>query len=297
MITLEETTVDSISLYETILELINNLFSNFFVSVDNSIYSALDTLTFINTDIFSDNLFTQLLSSNNGLLLIANALLLSFILYYCFKLLYSNFLSIDIESPYQFLFKLIIYGLIMNSSYFVCEQIVYLNYLISSTITSIGQDILNTEISFSSFITTINGLISTQNSQYEFFSFDGIIKSFITISLFNLLFTYSLRYIMLKVFILITPFAFLTLTNKSTSWFFKSWFKSFLALLILQSLVAIILLIIFSLNLDFNSVYSKLMCIGSIYALIKANSYLQTLIGGISTEVSNNVALMKGMLK
>ena len=102
---------------------------------------------------------------------------------------------------------------------------------------------------------------------------------------------------MLKVFVLLTPFSFLTLLNHSTSWFFKSWFKIILSLLLLQSLISIILLIMFSFQLNFTDIFSKLMCIGSIYALIRANSYMQHLIGGISTEISTNFNLMKTMLK
>ena len=37
------------------------------------------------------------------------------------------------------------------------------------------------------------------------------------------------------------------------------------------------------------------MCIGSTYALIRANSYMQHLFGGISTDVSVNFNLMKNI--
>ena len=38
------------------------------------------------------------------------------------------------------------------------------------------------------------------------------------------------------------------------------------------------------------------LCIGSIYALSKANSYVQHLLGGISTDVSANLNIMKGII-
>ena len=102
---------------------------------------------------------------------------------------------------------------------------------------------------------------------------------------------------MVKVFVLLAPFALLTLLNNSTSWFFKIWLKTLLSLLLLQSLISIILLIIFSFKLQFTDVFSKLMCIGSIYALIRANSYMQHFFGGISTDISNNINLMKNVMK
>lgn len=102
---------------------------------------------------------------------------------------------------------------------------------------------------------------------------------------------------MIKVFILLTPFSLLTLINQSTSWFFKTWFRTIFALLIMQSFISIILLIIFSLDLSLSDIPSKLICIGSIYALIRANSYIQHLFGGISTDISNNLNFMKSILK
>ena len=39
------------------------------------------------------------------------------------------------------------------------------------------------------------------------------------------------------------------------------------------------------------SILSKLIYIGGIYALIRANSYMKNLVGGISTDVSTNLQL------
>ena len=43
--------------------------------------------------------------------------------------------------------------------------------------------------------------------------------------------------------------------------------------------------------------FSKLIYIGSIYALIKANSLLRQIIGGITTEVSGGISGIKSLLK
>ena len=102
----------------------------------------------------------------------------------------------------------------------------------------------------------------------------------------QLIFSYALRYIMIKVFIVIAPFAILSLIHSSTTWFFKNWLKAFLGLLFLQSFIAIILLIIFSIQFDTANLFSQILYLGGIYALTKANSYIQYLIGGISTEIS-----------
>ena len=284
---------------QTIIDTINSIFSNLFSSIDNNLYSILDKLLFINEDILKESFLENLLgnSFSKSLLIIANSLLFGFSLYYCVKLLFALFSYVEIEKPYQFIFKLLIFGICINFSYFICEKILSINYLISSSICEVGKNIFNIDISFSNLLLELNSIISIEQSSFNIFSVDGLIKSFISLGLFNLVFSYSLRYILLKVFVLITPFAILTLINHSTSWFFKTWIRSFLSLLLLQSFVSIILIIIFSLNFNSQDLFSKFIYIGGIYALSKANSYMRELIGGISTDISTNFNGISSKLK
>lgn len=290
--------METSNLTTSIIETINSIFETLFSSIDTTIYSVLDELTFIDKNILNNSVFQKIFGStgNNGLLVIANSLLVGFSLYYAIRLIYSYYMNLQIERPYQFIFKLLIFGIVMNCSYFICNQFIQINSFISDAIRTVGSNIFGHDISFSELINKLNYL-SIKENEFNIFSFDGLIKSFISISLFNLIFSYSLRYIMVKVFILITPFAILSLINESTSWFFKTWLRTVLSLLFQQSLVAIILLIIFSFNFSSNNIISQLMCIGGIYALARANSYIRSLIGGISTDVSNNFNISSKFLK
>lgn len=287
------------SLTSTIIQTINSIFQTLFSSIDNSVYGILDDITFINNSILNDSLFEKLFgtSTTNGLLLVANSLLIGFTLYYAIRLIYSYYMNLQVERPYQLIFKLLIFGIVMNCSYFICNQFLQLNGLVSDSIQAVGQQILGHKISFSELITRLNNVISIGETDFNVFSFDGLIKSFISVGLFNLIFSYALRFVMIKIFILLTPFSILSLINQSTSWLFKTWFRTLFSLLLQQSFVAIILLIIFSFPLETNNMLSKLMYIGGIYALIRANSYMRTLIGGISTDVSANVQFGANMLK
>lgn len=287
---MEEATANIGNISQIIIDTINNLLNTLFSSVDNSVYETLDNLAFINIEIFDTSFFKNIFGdgSSNGLIIIANSLLLAVCLYYSFKLLYSYFTGAQIERPYQFVFKLLIFGIVINSSSLICEGLIYINSVISAAIRDIGNGIFEEEICFSTLIQNLNSVITVDSTNFNVFSFDGILKSLISISFINLLFTYSLRYIMVQVLILLTPFAFLTLINQSTSSFFKAWLKTFLSLLFIQPFISLILLIIFALDFSTSDVFSKILCIGSIYALIKANSYVQHFIGGISTDVSQN---------
>lgn len=287
------------SIIQTIITTINTLFSTLFSSIDNNIYSVLDDIIFINNDIIEDNFISNILgtSSTIGLIMISNSLLLGFSLYYIIKYAFSHYFSTEVEQPFQFLFKLLIFAIFSNSSYFIIGQIININSIISLAIREVGENIFKCNISFSELILRLNNIITIQNSNTNIFSLDGLLRGFISINLLNLLFTYSLRYIILKVFVLITPFAFITLINSSTSWFFKSWFKSLLSLLLLQSFVSLILLIIFSIDFSSGNLFSKVICIGSLYALTKANSFIRDLIGGISTDVSTNFSSLRYLIK
>ena len=281
-----------INLTEAILNSINELFSKTFSSIDNTIYSTLDYLTFISPDILKSESFQRILGSSvsEGILLICNSLILGIILYYSINYLISHLTYSQIDSPKQFVFKAIIFIAIMNSSLWICEQIINIIYIITSSISEIGFNIFNKPITFSSFIDSINKNLYTSGELLNIFSFDGIIKSFISFGLINLVFTYSLRYIMIQIFILLSPFAFLSLLTNSSEWFFKVWIKSFLSLLLVQVLISLILLLSFSIELNLDSNISKILYIGIIYALIRANSYIKELFGGITTTVSSGIS-------
>ena len=126
---------------------------------------------------------------------------------------------------------------------------------------------------------------------------DGLIKGIISASLLNLVFSYSLRYILIKVFLLIAPFAILSNSLVSTSWFFKSWFRNLFSLLFIQIIVSIILLILFSIDYSSSNLFSKFIYIGGLYALIKANSFVREFLGGVSTDFSQNVGNFSKLIK
>lgn len=291
---MEDSTLNITSI---ITDTINTLFSNLFSSIDNNIYSLLDDITFIDTSIISDSIFQSILgmSANEGILIISNILLFGLLLYYSANRLISYFTGSEIQNSKSFIFRLIIFGIFMNSSYFLCEQIININSLISLSIRNIGELVYNKDICFSSFVTELNSFISISDNNFDLFSVDGIIRSFISFGLFNLIFSYSLRYILIKVFVLICPFAILSLIHNKTKWIFSAWLKILMSLLLLQILISLILLVCFSFTYS-KDMISKLMYIGCIYALIKANGIIREFIGGISTNTTNPISNFKYFL-
>ena len=290
--------MESFQISSVISSTINEMFYKIFASIDNTLYSVLDDFTFIDSDILNDSYFIDIfgLSSGQGFLLIANALILGYLIYYSFKLLLSYLGITQVERPGKFVLKIIFYAICMNFSLFICDEIIYIISLISSSIRQVGENLFHNKICFSTIIKELNSVISI-NENLDIFSLDGIIKTLISAGMLNLVITYAVRYVLIKVFVLISPFAILSLCNKSTSILFNSWFKSFLSLLLVQVFVAIILLLIFSLNISSNNIFSKFILIGAIFILIKANGYVREMLGGISSDVNIGIANLKSMMQ
>lgn len=276
---------------QIIINTINTIFETLFSSIDNNLYSLLDNITFIDSNILADKNFEKIFgtSSSNGLLLISNSLIFGFILYFAIKYLLSHLTYTRIDNPSSFIFKLIIYGICMNFSFFILELLLDLNYNITNAIQCLGENLFNKKICFSELISTINTNISVDTSSLNIFSIDGLIKSTLTISLLNLVFSYSFRYVMIKVLILLSPFAFLCLSLNSTKPFFTIWLKNLFSLLFIQIIVAIILVLLFSMNYSSTNLFSKFIYVGGIYALIKANSFVREFIGGVSTNIGTSM--------
>ena len=275
----------------SIIEAINTILGNLFSSIDTSVYNVLDDVTFISSDIINDSYFEKILgtSTSNGILLISNSLFFGFLLYYSLKYLFSHFTYAQIERPSQFIFKAIIFGICINFSYFFIEE--FLNFIsnVSLAIRGIGENLFHKNICFSELILELNNNMSISSSTLDVFSLDGLLKASLSISLLNLVFTYSFRYIMIKIFILLTPFAILSLILENTSWFFKAWIRNLFSLLFIQIIVSIVLLLLFAMDYSSNNLMTKFIYIGAIYALIQSNSFVRDFIGGVSTTFSQNV--------
>ena len=276
---------------QIIIDTINTIFENLFSSIDNSLYDVLDKVTFISSDILRDSNFETIFgtSSSNGILLIANSLLLGFLLYYAIRYLMAHLTFTQSELPFRFLIKLVLCGIFMNFSFSCLELFLDLNNNISLAIRSLGEHLFNKEICFSELITTINTQMAIDTNSLNLFSLDGLIKSILSVSLLSLVFSYSLRYVFVKVFILLSPFAILSLSLQNTNWFFKAWFRNLFSLLFLQIIVSLVLLILFSMDYSASNLFVKFIYVGGIYALIRANSFIREFIGGVSTQVTQSV--------
>ena len=281
---------------QIIINTINELLSSFISSIDNNLYTLLDELLFIKPDILYSSFLKSIISSNI-LVYLSNALSIGILLYYCFKLLFSSYTGSDVESPYQFIFKLLIYTILANNFVSIIELILYLNEMMTSSVQLIGTTISNTNSSFATLIQRINIITSFESEGVNnFISFSGFIHSFMVFGLLNILLSYSLRYIMICLFILLSPFAIISLISTSTSWLFKTWIRSFFSLLILQVFTSFLLLFVLSIPMN-NNYITIIFFVGLLNAISRINLYIKELFGGITTEINSNISSLKSILQ
>lgn len=286
-----------INIVSSLLDSINSIFSSLISSINSNIYTVLDDLLFIRTSIIDDSKFGTLLgsSSTSGVIYVCNSLVYGFVLYYALSLLLSHLTFTQVQRPSSFIFKLILCVIAFNSCWSICYSAIYVNSCITILLQNIGKALLGKQVSFTLLLENLNSTIYV-DTNFNLFTFDGLIRSFISIGFVNLAISYSIRYVMIKVFILISPFAILSLSIDKFNWIFKAWCKTFLSLLFLQILVTFILLITFSLQYNANDIFSQLTYIGSIYALIRANSFLKEFMGGLTTDVNFGMATIKNLI-
>ena len=282
----------------TIQNSLNTIFSKIFSSLDNSFYSILDNLAFVNTSILDNNVIKALIGTNikTGILAICNSFILGFILYYSIRFLFSHLIYIKTESPKEFILKSIIFAVLMNNSLWICEQIIFIIDFCTSFLISTAETLFQKTITFSEFLNVLNTTLFWVPAATDLFSFAGIVKSFSSVGLINLVFTFSLRYIMILVFILISPFAFLSLVTESSSWIFKTWIKSFISLLLYQLILGLLLIISFTFTNIANSLLVSIFYVGIIQAFQKTGYFIREIFGGISLSSSTSYSRFSSLI-
>lgn len=235
--------------------------------------------------------FRQLFGTDttNGLLLIANSLIFGILLFYVFRFALSHLTYSKIDSPYQFIFKCIIFIACMNSSFWICEKIIDFIALLSDSICELGNSLTGHHINFSNLISQINSALYPSPETFDLFSLDSILKMISSIGILYILLTFCIRYIFCKVLVLLAPFAFISLISNHFDGFFKAWLKQFLILLFLQIVVCLVLVLGFTLEFHAGNTLSKLTLVATILAIAKCNVPVKELLSHLYQHSQNKL--------
>ncbi len=269
----------TINLSDLVCDSLNTIFFKLFSSLEDTVYSNLDNILYIDSDILNNFKFQQLFGtdSTNGLLLLANSFIFGIVLFYLLKFAVSHLLYSKIDSPYQFIFKCIIFIACMNSSFWICEKWINFFAMVTDFIREIGHSITGFEIYVSTLVSHTNSALYPSIETFNIFSFDGILKLTTTLGTLYILLMYSIRYILCKILILLAPFAFASLINHRFDGFFKGWLKQFLMLLSMQIFVSIVLILGFCLEFQAGDMLSKLIYFAIIAVIAKCHYHVKEL--------------------
>lgn len=283
-------TISETDIINLIFSVINNMFSKLFSSIDNNLYPLLDETVFIQSDSIFTEKFNLLFSADKfNLLILCNLLLTGMVIYHIGKIIFSIYTGIETQFPYLYAIRTVIYGILMNTSLFICEQIINLNSLITEYLSELGKYLFDIDMTFVSLYNSINNIVSDVNT-FELFSIDGIIHCTTSFGFITLLITYILRFILLKLLIMASPFALLCLTEDNLKQYFGSWLKYLIILLLTQNIVILVLYIPNILD-NSNEIYFKILIVGVIYTLHQLNSYIRELLGGFNINSNINLGL------
>lgn len=281
---------------ETVGNLISSLVNSLLTSLDSNIFSVLDELAFLKSSSISDKYFSSFFTKHSGLVALAEALVFGFLIYYAIAYLFSVITCSNFQRPISFITKLFLTAVLVRFSLPICEKIIDVFYLISTIVKTIGNLIFSAELSFSIIYLKLKDLFFNDLSlPFSVFSFDGILRAFITFGFVNLLFTYSVRFIYVKILVLVSPLAFLSLSLDQSAWIFKIWLKNFISQLFTQVIICLILLIIFTLNGSSNPVIVKLLYVASVVCLMKASSFVKDFSSGFTSDISSSFSSIKGL--
>lgn len=281
---------------EVVSNLISSLVNSLLTSIDSNIFSVLDELAFLKSSSITGTYFSAFFTKQFSIISLSEALVIGFLLYYSIAYLFSFLTCSNFQKPLSFVTRLFFAAFLIHFSLDICEKIIDFFYLLSDILKSLGFSIFSINISFSVMYDKLKDIFfSDISTAFVFFSFDGLLKSFLSICFVNLLFSYAVRFIFVKILVLFSPLALLSLCLEQTTWIFKIWLKNFISQLVTQLVICIILLIVFSFKSTADPTITKLLYVASVVCLMKASSFVKDFSSGFTSDVSVSVSSIKSL--
>ena len=259
-------------------QLINNLNEMcraLFNSVDKNAFKYLDELAFLDENKFKTSTELDLIGNNvyEGIIVIAISILIGIALYYIINYFIKKIINEEIENPYTFIIKAIIAGFFIIYIKDIILFAISANNMISKEILNLTKTFFHEKVTF----------------EINVMSFDGIIKIYLIFGIINLIFEYSLRYVMIKIMFILSPIFIAFKANRKTEYLYNNWTKGIFSLLFMQNIIAIILVLSTRFMVSSIIPINKIIYIGMIYALIKVNVFVKEMFGGVSIEVQTPI--------
>ena len=206
---------------QDILNNLNIIAEKLFKSVENQVFKTLDEIVLVGPDILKQEPLKNIFFENklNGLVVIANSLILLFFIYYVLSNLLSMYNGNKVQNMYSFIIRIIFVAILVNSSYYICEQILNIFELFTNSIDQFAKSISGKVVNFENLKEIIVSINDFMNS--DLLSLDGIIKGIISFGAVSVLINFSIRYVTIIFLIIISPFALVSIASELSIEFFN----------------------------------------------------------------------------
>ena len=212
-------------------------------AIPNNFYEIINSLLFLtckNIGIGANGSFidkTQKLASS--IMGLCSIIMWAVLLFYGFRSLFAYFLSKKVDMPWKTFIRLIVFGILANSAFFISYTGVYFVENITEYIKqSVGEK--NVSFSFLEEYIQENDVeenvenLDEEESSNNIYTVDALISLFTYFSSFLVAVCLGGRYVLIKFLILFSPIFFIFGGFKFTEKIFFAWCKKFLLLLFLQ---------------------------------------------------------------
>ena len=267
-----------------IINAINIIAEKIFKSVEGEVFKGLDNFLIINQEILDKEPLKTLFvkSDGEGLIVLAMSFVIFFFVYYIIARMMAMYNGENVDNIFKYILRIIICVICSASSFFILEQVLNINGLLTEVIMSIGKDLTSENICFESLREVIVDLDKYMSE--ELLSIDGIIKGVISFGATTILITFAIRYVTIIFLSIVSPITIMFAASSSTYGIFKSWIKMFLGTLLVQNIVVVILMIPLTVK-NIDSDLFKIILVGTIYLLYRINNFSKELLGNISEQI------------
>jgi len=258
-------------------ELWNSASDLFSKAIPDNFYEIINSLLFLTCKTLgigaSGNFIDKTQKLASSIMNLCSIVIWSILLFYGFRSLFSYFLSKKVDMPWKSFIRLIIFGILANSAFFISYTGVYFAENITECIKqAVGEE--NVSFSFlkeyveeNDIEEDVENLEEEENSE-KVYTIEALISLFTYFSSFLLVVCLGGRYVLIKFLILFSPIFFIFGGLKCTEKIFFGWCKNFGILIFLQIFFEIILAVCNLYN-EGNTEISQILICGTLLVMCK----------------------------
>lgn len=242
-------------------EVVDTVSDFFSETVSSEFFKMLNDFAFLNAKFLGINEKGKFFDGTEvilrGVLNLTSVFLWGILLFFCFKSIFSYFLSKKVDIPWKIFVRGVVFWILANASTFICFSGIFFAENLTEYIREyVGKKVVTFEIIEENIV----DIEPSDDEEVDVFDFNKLLSVFVYFSSFALSISLGIRYLIIKALIILSPIFFCFGIIKSTEKIFFLWGKMFLGLVFLQFIYAVILGIVSNINFGATLYFNVLIC-------------------------------------